>query len=395
MDRGNNTGIFSGFQVHSQNQERWFWGLGPGSNNFILRNLIGNVVTVEESTPPNLLYAKAQNQSLGVRTGNPTALFQVGDPFGHPNHFGDTTTMGIWQQPGDGVGLSLRRGDGMNPIQQFCVNLCNYIEMRADNNFPDLWFGREPGLPTMGMPTMVVQRADRGANVGVGLLNPTAQLQVGDHQNHPNNFGNITTMGIWQQPNDSVGLSIRKSIGNPVQQFCNLDCNYIEMDQSTTNLMLGQGVLHVRKGNLGGGVGIHSQPIGGFSLAVNGQSMFNGPVIATAPVQAPQFIQTSSRRFKTDIETLTGALDLVGRMRGVTYTAKATGKAEVGVIAEEMYDVLPQVVAVSDGLVQGVEYSRLVAVLIEAVKEQQEQIKALRQEMTELAAALAAAAVQK
>ena len=52
----------------------------------------------------------------------------------------------------------------------------------------------------------------------------------------------------------------------------------------------------------------------------------------------------SSRRFKTDIQTLPDALDKVERLRGVSYTLKANGKHEIGVIAEEVGAVVPEVV---------------------------------------------------
>ncbi len=67
---------------------------------------------------------------------------------------------------------------------------------------------------------------------------------------------------------------------------------------------------------------------------------------------------------------------LCASLRGVYYNAKSNGKAEVGVIAEEVAQVLPQVVGIgNDGQAEGVDYSRLTALLIEATKEQQAQIR--------------------
>jgi hypothetical protein len=85
----------------------------------------------------------------------------------------------------------------------------------------------------------------------------------------------------------------------------------------------------------------------------------------------------SSRRWKTNIQTLQGALDKVEQMRGVSYEARDSGKREIGVIAEEVGAVLPEVVSwEKDGKeAQGVDYSRLTALLIEATKEQQAQIQ--------------------
>jgi hypothetical protein len=81
----------------------------------------------------------------------------------------------------------------------------------------------------------------------------------------------------------------------------------------------------------------------------------------------------SSRRWKTNIHTLHGALAKVEQLRGVSYDLKASGTHEVGVIAEEVGEVVPEIVSWDKNGkdAQGVDYSRLTALLIEATKEQQ------------------------
>jgi hypothetical protein len=90
----------------------------------------------------------------------------------------------------------------------------------------------------------------------------------------------------------------------------------------------------------------------------------------------------SSRRWKTNIQTLPDALTKVERLRGVTYDLKDTGRHEIGVIAEEVGKVVPEVVTYEDNGkdARGVDYSRLTALLIEAVKQQQEEIASLLKE---------------
>lgn len=85
----------------------------------------------------------------------------------------------------------------------------------------------------------------------------------------------------------------------------------------------------------------------------------------------------SSRRWKTNIQTLHGALGKVEQLRGVSYDLKASGKHEVGVIAEEVGAVIPELVTWDKNGkdAQSVDYSRLTALLIEATKEQQREIK--------------------
>jgi hypothetical protein len=118
----------------------------------------------------------------------------------------------------------------------------------------------------------------------------------------------------------------------------------------------------------GGGVGIQTTSITNTLTVGQGQ----GAAIADG------WATYSSRRFKTDIQTLSGALDKIERMRGVSYTLKATGKHEIGVIAEEVGAVVPEAVTYeANGKdARSVDYNRLTAVLIEAVKQQQAQLNA-------------------
>ena len=94
----------------------------------------------------------------------------------------------------------------------------------------------------------------------------------------------------------------------------------------------------------------------------------------------------SSRRWKTNIQTLDGALDKVEQLRGVSYDLKANGKHEVGVIAEEVGAVVPEVVTwdKNGSDAQGVDYSRLTALLIEATKEQQVLIQQQQEQIAQL-----------
>jgi hypothetical protein len=91
------------------------------------------------------------------------------------------------------------------------------------------------------------------------------------------------------------------------------------------------------------------------------------------PAIADGWTTYSSRRWKTNIHTLNGALEKVEQLRGVSYDLKDNGKHEIGVIAEEVGAVVPEIVSwEKNGKdAKGVDYSRLTALLIEATKEQQ------------------------
>jgi hypothetical protein len=89
--------------------------------------------------------------------------------------------------------------------------------------------------------------------------------------------------------------------------------------------------------------------------------------------------ETSSLRYKENVETIKYGLDRVLQMRGVTYNKKDNGVKEVGVIAEEIYEVLPEVVLKNEeGDIDSVSYSRITAVLIEAIKDLKKEIEDLK-----------------
>ncbi len=107
----------------------------------------------------------------------------------------------------------------------------------------------------------------------------------------------------------------------------------------------------------------------------------------TDPI-ADRWTEYSSRRWKTNIEPLAEALDKVQHLRGVSYDWKADGKHDIGLIAEEVGEVMPEVVEYEENGkdAKAVNYARLVAVLIEAIKEQQKEIVALKATVSSLSA---------
>jgi thiamine phosphate synthase YjbQ (UPF0047 family) len=83
----------------------------------------------------------------------------------------------------------------------------------------------------------------------------------------------------------------------------------------------------------------------------------------------------SDERLKSNIQTIENAVDTVKALRGVTF--EKDGKASLGVIAQEVQKVLPELV-MENGEYLSVAYGNMVGVLIEAIKEQQAQIDELK-----------------
>jgi hypothetical protein len=83
----------------------------------------------------------------------------------------------------------------------------------------------------------------------------------------------------------------------------------------------------------------------------------------------------SSLRFKTNVRPFLGGLDIVRRLRPINFNWKESGSPDIGLGAEDVAKVAPSLTFVnSKGEAEGVKYERLNLLLINAVKEQQDQI---------------------
>ena len=97
---------------------------------------------------------------------------------------------------------------------------------------------------------------------------------------------------------------------------------------------------------------------------------------------ATDFNTTSDENLKTNIHTIEDPLAKVVHIRGVNFDWKETQKPSVGVIAQEVEQVLPELVASGDK--KTVNYNGLIGLLIEVVKEQQTQINSLNDRLSKL-----------
>lgn len=107
---------------------------------------------------------------------------------------------------------------------------------------------------------------------------------------------------------------------------------------------------------------------------------------------AAAFITPSDARFKTDIRPLTGVLEKLKDLQPVSFAWKeeyrsqihATSRREIGLIGQEVERIFPELVTKPNNDTRAIDYGRLGAVLLEAVKEQQEEIEALKKEVDAL-----------
>ncbi|RAJ33498.1 endosialidase-like protein [Pedobacter cryoconitis] len=115
----------------------------------------------------------------------------------------------------------------------------------------------------------------------------------------------------------------------------------------------------------------------GLTFDTQGNASFGQDVTVNGNFYTP-----SDSRLKTNIETLGNVLQKIDQLRGVKFKYKDQHKyasgAKIGVIAQELQKIYPEMVTTGkDGFLK-VDYTQLTGMLIQAVKEQQKQIDELQ-----------------
>ena len=196
-----------------------------------------------------------------------------------------------------------------------------------------------------------------GGNVGIGTTAPTLE-SGGVGLNIVNS--SYTQLRV-ESSSSSAGIEFKPSSGTRYEVQANTSSQWFVYDRTNSTYRL----LINSSGNVGIGT---TSP--GYLLDVNGS------------IGCVSLTETSSKRYKENINTLDNALSTVLSLRGVTYNRKGGTKQEVGVIAEEVEQIIPEIVNyTSNHEPDSVSYSRLTAVLIEAIKQQQKRIDELEQKI--------------
>lgn len=149
---------------------------------------------------------------------------------------------------------------------------------------------------------------------------------------------------------------------------------------------LASGTLPVAAGGTGvtsstgtGNVVLSASPT--FSGTVEGVGITLSGTLTANTVSAGTLTETSARRFKENIADISSAraLDIVLKLQPVTYNLVGNVSREYGFIADDVMDVIPEVVlTTTDGRPLSMSYARLVSVLTGAIHEQQKQIDDLK-----------------
>ena len=173
-------------------------------------------------------------------------------------------------------------------------------------------------------------------------------------------FGSSTTWRCGIRQHDDADAELRiwaKNSNGMIFLATGYDGEPSAISRPTDGLVVGPG------NNVGIGNFSSSDP--GYKLQVNGTGYFQNNLTV-----AGTLTETSSIRYKTDVIDLDYGLNEILSMRPVQYKKKSTGDIEVGLIAEEIHEIVPEIVKYNqDNEADGLNYSRLTTILVNAIKE--------------------------
>lgn len=275
---------------------------------------------------------------------------------------------------------NLRVGDGTSPEQDITYynSVGNWqvgINTAGNGTSNDQYYIYDSAY------RLTVQRGT--GNVGIGTVTPAAKLDV---------QGNITaTTSIAATTTITAGTGLTVTTGN---------INVASGTIAASGAISGASFSASGAGSFGGTV---SGALGSFgTLAVGGGGTFgstisvttgnltlsSGNITISGNGTANDWIATSDVALKENISTIDNALELTQQLTGHTYYRKdkIDDKKHFGFIAQEVEEILPELVEYvnEEKTLKGVNYTKMSAILVEAIKSQQRIIEELHNRLQKL-----------
>jgi|TARA_E500000178_G_C17025949_1_gene757986 hypothetical protein len=174
------------------------------------------------------------------------------------------------------------------------------------------------------------------------------------------NVGNISVDGVLGDADSDTAMTF--STDNTIRFQCG----------GNSQLIISDGVFYPHANN--------DVDLGSSSYQFK-DAYFDGTVTTdsitnSGAIYSGSFVYSSDVSLKEDIQTIENPLEKVQALRGVSYKWKDTGRKDIGLVANEVEEVLPELV-VEKGH-KHIDYGHMIGLLVEAMKEQQKEIEELK-----------------
>jgi hypothetical protein len=265
---------------------------------------------------------------------------------------------------------------------------------------------------TFGTTVVERMRITEAGNVGIGTTGPITKLEVyGGHSDTTarlysigNNAGSDASLDMWaSEPGVTYdGSGIGNNVnGHPYygRRNAGIAQSYIRFYNggillNTGSTTASQTVTVLASGNVGinnTGPSYRLDVAGDARITSGSLGVGVAPNATDGRIDASNDIvafQTSDRRLKENITPITNALEKVKSLTGVMFDWKEETKSvhgyeghDVGIIAQDVQAILPEAVRTNDTGYLSVRYEKMIALLIEGMKEQQLQIDELKSKL--------------
>jgi len=209
-----------------------------------------------------------------------------------------------------------------------------------------------------------------------GVLQGASPLRIaGGIEIEPAQDGTTTQMSF----KDDIKLFFGTDLDSYIVYHDNgVDC--FEISGSGAGVVLSGSTIYVDEK-----LGVN-MPIGGVTHAITLPDNADN----TGRIKANAYMTYSSQRFKTDVEVIDNPIQTIKNLRGVTFTWKKNSQKDYGFIAEEVGKELPIIVEWDNNNTQetpsalSMDYTRIIPILLEGIKSQQNQIDDLKDEIKSL-----------
>ena len=222
-----------------------------------------------------------------------------------------------------------------------------------------------------------------GSNQGIVLSGSTVQIRGTLEGASPLKIAGgieIVPASNGETTNMKFGDDIKLFFGDDNDSyivFNDASSNYLEISGSANGIVLSGSNVYVDQKI---GVGM---PIGGVTHGITLPDVADN----SGKIKANAYMTYSSQRFKKDVEVIDNPIKTIQNLRGVTFTWKKNDQKDYGFIAEEVGRELPIIVEWdrnnSENCPQAMsmDYTRIIPILLEGIKSQQNQIDNLKDEI--------------
>ena len=315
---------------------------------------VSGITTLGVTTATNLT-----SQQLNVSGVSTLGTVQISSGIvtatsGIVTYYGDGQYLDLTNNPSTGIGIGTTGG-----IVGYGITFIDFYGAGVSTSLYD---------SNVGIATIYFEGGGGGsASIGIGTTPGEAFPGI------------VTTGNLWY--NSNLGRLFIYYADNDSQQWVDASPFNVGIITSLTNVSFSAGTALSPSMYFVGDpqTGFFSPGSGQFTVVSTGSSILNinpSGINVTGVATAQDFDSLSDIRYKENINTVNSALLKVDQLRGVKFNWKETGLPSYGVIAQELEEVLPELVHGEDP--KTVNYNGIIGVLIEAIKELKAEIEELK-----------------